>query len=104
MPEQRWRDGTSARHIWLPSNRSLCELSVRRVATSAAEADAENAISRDLPGCEACVIIVDMLKVSADTLRQSGATIPSRRKALDLLSGTTWPWVASSLNRKERTR
>jgi hypothetical protein len=88
------------RHIWLPSQRSLCELAVRQVATSTAGAEELNAASRNLPGCEACVVVTEMLANSATILR-TGGTAPSRDEALRQLTGTTWPWVSSILASKE---
>ncbi len=89
------------RHIWMASQRSLCDLAVRRVVGSSTEAHAGNVASRELPPCEACVVVVDMLTESKRALTDGGrqATYPSREDALELLSTTTWPWVASTLVR-----
>lgn len=84
------------RHIWLPSQRSLCELAVRAVATSAEAANELNIAARALPGCSACVMVTEMLSKSAALLSQE-TTAPSRAEARALLSSTTWPWVASFL-------
>lgn len=87
------------RHIWLPSQRSLCELAVRRVVASADEAAAGNAASRDLPACEACIVVTEMLSESARQLTAVGqsGTYPPRPEAVELLGTTTWPWVAKTL-------
>lgn len=87
------------RHIWLPSQRSLCELAVRRVVASADEASAGNAASRDLPACEACIVVTEMLSESARHLTAVGRTetYPPRSEALSLLGTTTWPWVSKTL-------
>lgn len=87
------------RHIWMPSQRSLCELAVRRVVGSASEADLGNQAARELPACEACIVIAEMLSESARQLTKIGNSdrFPSRAEAIALLGSTTWPWVAKTL-------
>jgi hypothetical protein len=87
-----------ARHIWLPSERSLCDLAVRRRVSTRGQARVGNAAAREFPACEACILIAGMLGESAKRLTaERPDTTPSREQAMKLLGTTTWPWVASNL-------
>lgn len=84
-------------HVWLPSHRSLCDLSSQRHEPD--EGPAINDRARELPVCGACEIVVGMLARRLQTLRDAGnGTSPAEPDdAVGILATTRWSWVSASL-------
>lgn len=89
----------NVRHLWLPSQRSLCDLAVRRVVKSPAEAEQGNRVADALPACTACILVARMLDKSASELYAGSGNraYPDQQQALELLGTTWWPWVSSGI-------
>lgn len=81
-----------ARHIWLHTRRSLCDLAVQMNSPAA---DEFNDYATRLPACGSCIAAVDLLLgTMLGITRQSTGICPTDPKeAIDDLARTGWQWL-----------
>jgi len=85
-------------HVWLPTHRSLCDLSSQRFE-DATTANPINDRAVGLPVCGPCEVVVGMLERRLAELKdaRTGTSPVDQRETVALLRETRWSWVSSFL-------
>lgn len=88
----------SSQHIWLHTNRSLCDRAVRFANPDETEAAELSAAVQEKPACGSCLLIVETLKNTASKLLAAAEFRIYPESPLDaatLMEKTGWQWVVS---------